>query len=246
MGRGGLLVCRSQHSGRTPTYSGLFYLEDILTSELIKVERIEGIESVNARELHGFLDVGRDYSSWIKQRIEKYGFSTGSDYEIEHRSPLPGTGNRGASTEYHISIDMAKELSMVENNEKGREARQYFIAREKQAKELEKIGSTQAIDYMALSTAIATAVSSSIAPIIAALTATRSEPQIEAPVTHATLAGYSNINKLDLTQSEKRTAGIVLRGICNQRHLEIRPVPDARYGRVNSYPVHLLDEYFIP
>ena len=135
---------------------------------------------------------------------------------------------------------------MVENNEKGREARQYFIAREKQAKELEKIGSTQAIDYTALSTAIATAVSSSIAPIIAALTANRSPAHVEAPVTHMTVAGYANVNNLYLSIGEKRTAGILLRGICNQRDIRILPVPDARYGRVNSYPVHILDEYFIP
>lgn len=66
------------------------------------------------------------------------------------------------------------------------------------------------------------------------------------PETHMTLAGYSNIHKMGLTESDKRTAGMILRGICKERGLEIRPVPDARWGRVNSYLISLLDEYYVP
>jgi anti-repressor protein len=102
--------------------------------ELIKIEEVEGKETVNARELHTFLEVGRDFANWIKQRIEKYGFIEGIDFTPELAKSVGGRPERV----YHISIDMAKELSMVENNEKGKEARQYFIARERQAKELEK------------------------------------------------------------------------------------------------------------
>lgn len=83
--------------------------------------------TVNARELHGFLGVARDFSTWIKDRVEKYGFAENVDFIKICRSPIPGTGNRGASTDYHISIDMAKELAMVENNAQGRRIRRYFI-----------------------------------------------------------------------------------------------------------------------
>lgn len=101
-----------------------------VTNDLIKIEKRQGIETVNSRELHEFLDVGRDYSSWIKQRIEKYGFSLNQDYVVLKSIPQNG----GSVIDYHITIDMAKELSMVENNSKGREARQYFILMEKKAK----------------------------------------------------------------------------------------------------------------
>lgn len=52
--------------------------------------------------------------------IKKFGFVEGRDYATDHRSPNPGTGNRGASIEYYVSLDMAKELAMVENNPTGR------------------------------------------------------------------------------------------------------------------------------
>ena len=102
-------------------------------TELIRIEEKEGIQTVNARELHGFLKVKRDFSSWIKQRIEKYDFSKSIDYSVITETGENLFGGRPA-IEYHILIDMAKELSMVENNEKGKQARKYFIQCEKELK----------------------------------------------------------------------------------------------------------------
>lgn len=88
------------------------------------------IETVNARELHEFLEVGRDFTNWIKGRIEQYGFVEGQDF-----TPILAKSSGGRpSTEYHITLDMAKELSMVERNEKGKQARQYFIECERKVK----------------------------------------------------------------------------------------------------------------
>ena len=101
--------------------------------EIIKIEDRAGIETVNARELHDFLGSKKDFSDWMKYRINQYGFSEETDFTTRLGK---STGGR-PSKEYFITIDMAKELSMVENNERGREARRYFIAREKQAKALE-------------------------------------------------------------------------------------------------------------
>lgn len=83
--------------------------------------------TVSAKELHYFLQVGRDFSNWIKARIEKYDFEEGEDF-----TPIlvKSTGGR-PSVDYTLSLDMAKELAMVENNEKGKEARKYFIEVEK-------------------------------------------------------------------------------------------------------------------
>ena len=85
------------------------------------------IQTVNARRLHDTLLVGKDFSNWIKGRIERFGFEEGRDYITEARSPILASGNRGAGTEYHLSIDMAKEIAMVENNDRGRAVRRYFI-----------------------------------------------------------------------------------------------------------------------
>ena len=104
-------------------------------NELIKIEEKEGKRVVNARDLHQFLEVGRDFSNWIKNRIEKYDFIENQDFIVFAKNGENLNGGR-PSIEYAISIDMAKELSMVENNEKGRMARRYFIECEKKLKEV--------------------------------------------------------------------------------------------------------------
>lgn len=89
------------------------------------------IQTVNARDLHEFLEVGVRFNDWIARRIADYGFEDGKDFYSE----LSKTSSGGRpSREYHISLDMAKELSMVERNEKGKQARQYFIECERRAK----------------------------------------------------------------------------------------------------------------
>ncbi|WP_339053106.1 antA/AntB antirepressor family protein [Arsenophonus endosymbiont of Crataerina pallida] len=97
-------------------------------SNLINIEtkNINGglIQTVNARDLHAFLESKQEFANWIKDRIQQYGFIEHQDFLIN----LSKTPNGGRpAKEYHISLDMAKELSMVERNEKGKQARQYFI-----------------------------------------------------------------------------------------------------------------------
>ncbi len=84
------------------------------------------IRAVDARELHAFLEVGRDFSTWLKDRIDQGLFVEGKDYVV-----FPGIGENPQggrpSKEYGLSISMAKELSMLERNEQGKLARRYFI-----------------------------------------------------------------------------------------------------------------------
>lgn len=104
------------------------------TTDLVPVftGTLAGITSqlCNARDLHAALGVGRDFATWIKERIAEYGFVEGEDF-----SPISGkTSARGGrpATDYHLTLDTAKELSMVENNDLGRRIRRYLIALEKQ------------------------------------------------------------------------------------------------------------------
>lgn len=85
---------------------------------------------VNARDLHEFLKVGRDFSNWLKKRIDDYNFIENQDFLVFAKIGENSVGGR-PSKEYHLSLDMAKELSMVEKTEKGHQARQYFIAMER-------------------------------------------------------------------------------------------------------------------
>ena len=96
----------------------------------------ELVQTVNARELHSFLESKQDFSTWIKARIDHYGFVENQDFTRFHRKM---EANNATIIEYHISIDMAKEVSMVERNDKGKEARRYFIACEKKLNDISSL-----------------------------------------------------------------------------------------------------------
>lgn len=87
-------------------------------------------KSVSARKLHEFLESKQQFANWINNRIKQYGFIENEDYLISllNRSDEKAGKPR---KEYHVTLDMAKELSMVEKTKKGRQARRYFIDCEK-------------------------------------------------------------------------------------------------------------------
>lgn len=93
----------------------------------------ESVYTVNARDLHAFLESKQDFSDWIKLRIRQYKFVQGIDFVVFHSFMDDATafGGQRKSIEYLLTLDTAKELSMVERTLKGREVRRYFIACEK-------------------------------------------------------------------------------------------------------------------
>lgn len=98
-------------------------------TEIIKIHDHQGRKVISARELHYYLESKQDFSTWMKSRIEKYEFIENVDFVTFHKIV-----ERAKRIEYAISIDMAKELSMVESNDKGKTARRYFIECEKRIK----------------------------------------------------------------------------------------------------------------
>ena len=82
---------------------------------------------VDARELHRRLEAGRDFSTWIKERIERFGFVQNLDFSMNSRSPDLGSGNRGAGTEYGLTIGAAKMIAAIENSESGRATLRYLV-----------------------------------------------------------------------------------------------------------------------
>ena len=108
-------------------------------NELIKLNETkvgdEFVQTVNARELHVFLGNGDMFANWIKNRIEKYGFVENQDFVSFLETTKKPNGGR-PSREYYITLDMAKQLTMVENNEKGMQVRKYFIECEKKLREI--------------------------------------------------------------------------------------------------------------
>jgi anti-repressor protein len=87
------------------------------------------IQTVNARELHEYLGVGKQFSHWIQDRIDMYDFQENVDFCILKPNLANIVGR--PSQNYYVSLDMAKELSMVDRGEKGKQARKYFLECEK-------------------------------------------------------------------------------------------------------------------
>lgn len=102
--------------------------------ELIKITEHNGQRAVSARELHQVLGSKQEFANWMKNRIDKYGFIENQDYQVFDNFIKNPEGGRPLK-EYALSIDMAKEIAMVEGNERGRQVRQYFIRCERELRQ---------------------------------------------------------------------------------------------------------------
>lgn len=96
-------------------------------NELIKIEVKDGQQLVSGRELHSFLEINTPYTQWFERMCE-YGFTENADF-IPHSQKCESAGITGIKViqDHLTTIAMAKELSMIQRTEKGKQARQYFI-----------------------------------------------------------------------------------------------------------------------
>lgn len=97
------------------------------------VDLRDAYKAINARELHQKLGSKQEFAHWIRNRIEKYGFVENQDFSSFDNFVKREKGS-SVRKEYALSLDMAKELCMIENNEKGRTIRKYFIEVEKKSR----------------------------------------------------------------------------------------------------------------
>ena len=99
-------------------------------NELIKVELNEMQEPiVSGRELHEFLEIETPYTQWFERMCE-YGFIENQDYQVLNELSQKSEGSRMVTRNiinHALKMPMAKEISMVQRNEKGKQARQYFM-----------------------------------------------------------------------------------------------------------------------
>lgn len=102
--------------------------------DLIPLTEREGAQAVMGRDLHTFLEVSERYTQWF-DRMEEYGFTAGQDFIRENGK---STGGRPRQ-DHIISLDMAKEIAMIQRTEKGKQARQYFIEVEKRHRQAQPV-----------------------------------------------------------------------------------------------------------
>lgn len=106
-------------------------------NELIKIEERDGEQLVSGRELHEFLEIGTPYKKWFDRMCE-YGFTENVDFITVDKNVYGQNGQLMPQKEsdHFMKISMAKEISMIQRNEKGKQARLYFIECEKRLKQV--------------------------------------------------------------------------------------------------------------
>nr|UWG78189.1 MAG: ORF6C domain [Bacteriophage sp.] len=112
-----------------------------MNNELIKITQDEnGNSVVSGRDLHKFLEVNTPYHMWFPRMVE-YGFTENVDFiSFEQKCSKPNGGR--PQQDHALTLDMAKEISMIQRTEKGKQARQYFIEVEKAFKEQYRLPQT--------------------------------------------------------------------------------------------------------
>ena len=96
-------------------------------NELIKIEVRDGQQLVSGRELHKFLEIKTPYTQWF-ERMAEYGFIENIDFiPVSQKSESGGISGVKVVQDHLMTLNMAKEISMLQRNEKGKQARQYFI-----------------------------------------------------------------------------------------------------------------------
>lgn len=206
----------------------------------------QGSQVVSARDLHEFLESKQDFSTWIKNRIKKYGLIENQDYNLLHNFVEQVSGTKQL-IEYALTLDSAKELAMVEGNDKGREARQYFIACEKKLKEEAKplsqidvlIQSAMAIKENQERTARLEKQQEENENRLLQLEA----KNITRPECY-TVAGYASLIDKPINLALAKIIGIEAKKICKANEWAIDKTHDPRWGKINVYPLDAIRTAF--
>jgi phage anti-repressor protein len=201
----------------------------------------EAVQTVNARELHSFLESKQHFADWIKSRIEKYGFTQGVDFTAIHNSMTsPPT------IDYHISLDMAKEVAMVERNEKGKQARQYFIAIEKSYRESQSHQTLSPAELILRQAQMLVDHERRVAEIEDRVKRVECKQQaFEDGVRYFTVIGYVGYKGLpSVNMSQAQKLGKLAKKLSIERGISVDRVKDQRHGYVGAYHESILDDVY--
>lgn len=201
--------------------------------ELIKITEQNGKRAVSARELHRFLEATERFSNWFERQLQ-YGFMEGTDYV---GCKVFNTLANQELTDYALTIDCAKEISMLQRNEKGKQARQYFIEIEKRYNK-----PMSQMELVAYSAQLLLEQSKRIDKVeeklelIEAKSATRPG--------YFTIVGYATLHHVNCGVKLASSLGRKASSICKKRGIHTEEIPDPRFGKVKTYPESVLKEVF--
>lgn len=198
--------------------------------ELIIIVERDGQQTVSARDLYEFLEIKTAFTHWCNRMFE-YGFEQGQDF-------VPflteSSGGRPA-TDYALTLDCAKEISMLQRSEKGKQARQYFITCERKLQRAKNALQQYADDPI-------------IGVRLAQLEMDKRITRLEAKTTtrpdYFTIAGYATLHRKQVGNKKAAMLGRKAAALCRERGYDMEEVPDPRFGIVKSYPAQVLEDVF--
>lgn len=207
---------------------------------LIKIEQNSNGSSVcSARELYNFLEVKTPFRKWI-DRMLTYGFTENQDFIRSDNFVL----DKQEAKEYALTLECAKEISMLQRNEKGKQARQYFIECEKnlKANHLQQMPSVNTLDFMQMALDKMRENENRL---------TKLENKIETALISSgqqseffTIVGFATLNKIKCPLQLACKLGKLSKAEAKKNSLELHTIPDPRFGLVNLYPKQLLENIF--
>ena len=209
-------------------------------NDLIKLTEQNGKVAVSARELYSFLDVNTKFSEWCKRMFE-YGFEQERDF-------IPILGKTQAigrpSIDYALSLDCAKEISMLQRTEKGKQARQYFIEKEKELSAIKSGGVTElsAEEILVRQSQLLLDQKKRIAKVEDEVKLIKA--QVTTRPDYFTVAGYSYLLGRRINYSTASILGNRASRYCKENNLEMGLIRDPRWGKVRMYPAEVLEQVF--
>lgn len=213
--------------------------------ELIKIEERNGKKYISARELYKFLGVKRDFTNWIKDRIKKYGFIENVDFiiiSLIHQNWRIKKGGDRKSVDYILTLGMGKELSMIENNDRGRQARKYFIECEERSTGQKKLSTSEfLLEQARLMVEFEKRLDNTESRINRL---EREKGRISIDKSKMTVGEYAIMKNIQPFQYVASWVGGKATALCNRKNLPIGKVLDIKGGYVNSYPLEILEQAF--
>lgn len=221
-------------------------MADITTNvgALIPINDNNGKKAVSARDLYNFLGCTERFQSWFERQLQ-YGFTENVDYV---GCKVFNTLANQDLQDYAMTIDMAKEVSMIQRSEKGKEARTYFIACEKKLKESqpESLSPSELILKLAQMN-----VDNERKMKALEEKQTRLESEIEeikqrttTDLHQSTIVAYVSRNNIKLDVKRYGAMGRKASTLCKKRNIAVTKINDVRWGKVNVFPDDILDEVF--
>lgn len=227
-------------------------MNEIITISQTIINNTE-VNSVNARDLHEVLESDTKFSDWIKRRLDETDAILNADYIIvsQKRETITEYGKKASIiTEYILTTDIAKEIAMLERNEKGKQVRRYFIEVEKAYKK-DKIAVSQ-LDYMQIQLNYLKEQDKKIHEL-ENKTAEIHKEQLKTKHNinrilnndnYMTLIAYMNLNGISQKGYHIPSLGKKAKKMSDKQGAFMGAVIDPRYGRINTYSVEILRQIF--